>query len=99
MRHCLLVLVVALAACKDAPSQAQCQQLLDHLVNLELDNAGANNSETVKAELAKQKQAVASAKAEEFLNVCMNKTARARVECALAAKDRDAVAKCDEAND
>ena len=98
MRHLLLVVVVALAACKDAPSQAQCQKLLDHLIAIELDKAGAGADDTVKAELAKQKQAVASAKSEEFLNVCMNKTAKARVECALAAKDRDAIVKCDEAN-
>jgi hypothetical protein len=51
----------------------------------------------MKAEIAKQKQAVSEAKATEFLETCGKKTARTRVECALAAADLDAVAKCDEA--
>jgi len=50
----------------------------------------------MKAEIAKQKQAVAAAKSVEFVDVCVNKTAKSRIECALAATDLDAVAKCDE---
>jgi len=50
----------------------------------------------MKAELAKQKAAVAAAKTAEFVDVCVNKTAKERVVCALAASDLEGVAKCDE---
>lgn len=84
--------------CKNAPSDEQCKQLLDHLVDLEFKKAGAAaSSDSLKAEIAKQKQAVSDAKSGEFLETCTKKTARARVECALAAADLEAVAKCDEA--
>jgi hypothetical protein len=88
-------LVIA-AGCKNAPSEDQCRQLLDHLVDLEFKKAGATSSDAVKAELAKQKQAVSEAKATEFLETCTKRTARGRVECALGAGDLEGVAKCDE---
>jgi hypothetical protein len=58
--------------------------------------AGAASSDAVKAELAKQKQAVSEAKAAEFVDACTKKTARSRIECALAAADLEGVAKCDD---
>jgi len=83
--------------CKNAPSEDSCKQLLDHLVDLEFKKAGAGTgSEQLKADLAKQKAAVAEAKSAEFVDVCVNKTAKQRVDCALMANDLDAVAKCDE---
>ena len=82
--------------CRNAPSEDQCKQLLDHLVDLEFKKAGAASSEAVKSELAKQKQAVSEAKAAEFLEACTKKTAKSRIECALAAVDLEGVAKCDE---
>ncbi len=89
-----LLLVVG---CKNAPSEDQCKQLLDHLVDLEFKKAGAAaGTDDLKAQLQKQKDAVTSAKSAEFVDVCVNKTAKSRVECALAAPDLDAVAKCDE---
>lgn len=97
MRWVLAGVLCAVVGCKNAPSEDQCKQLLDHLVDLEFKKAGAaSGTDAMKAEIAKQKEAVASAKAEEFVGVCVDKTARSRVECALAAQDLDAVAKCDE---
>src|SRR5437763_13552551 len=79
----------------NAPSDDQCKQLLDHLVDLEFKKAGAAaSSDSLKAEVAKQKQAVSDAKSGEFLETCTKKMARTRVECALAAADLDGVAKC-----
>jgi hypothetical protein len=96
MKRAMLVAVL-LVGCKKAPSEEQCKQLLDHLVDLEFKKAGAAGAnDTMKAEIAKQKEAVAAAKSVEFVDVCVNKTAKSRVECALAATDIDAVAKCDE---
>jgi hypothetical protein len=97
MKRALLVAVVLAVGCKKAPSEDQCKQLLDHLVDLEFKKAGAASAnDSMKAEVAKQKQAVAQAKSVEFVDVCVNKTAKSRIECALAATDLDAVAKCDE---
>lgn len=91
----------ALAGCTSGPSDAQCKQLLEHLVDLEFAKAGAgSNNAAAKADAAKSKAAVIDAKSGEFLSTCKNKMARSRVECALAASSLDGesgVAKCDEA--
>ena len=98
MKRWILGAVLVATGCKNAPSEDQCKQLLDHLVDLEFKKAGAAaSSDSLKAEIAKQKQAVSEAKAGEFLDTCGKKMSRTRVECALAASDLDAVAKCDEA--
>ena len=91
-----MVLVAFAFACGKGPSEGQCKQLLDHLVDLEFKKAGATaTTDQMKADLAKQKTAVVEAKQPEFMTVCVDKTAKDRVECALAAADLDAVAKCD----
>lgn len=95
MKRCLVLLLLA-GACGKGPSEGQCKQLLDHLVDLEFKKAGANATvDQQKAELAKQKAAVVENKQTEFMAVCVDKTAKSRVECALAANDLEAVAKCD----
>ncbi len=97
MKRVMLVAVVLAVGCKKGPSEDQCKQLLDHLVDLEFKKAGtAGATDAMKAELTKQKQAVTAAKSGEFIAVCVDKTAKSRVDCALAANDLDAVAKCDE---
>jgi len=95
MRRLCAVLVLT-AACGKAASEEQCKNLLDKLVELEFKKAGANaQADAQKADLAKQKTAVNEAKWPEFYEACRQKTAKERVECALAAGDLDAVAKCD----
>lgn len=96
MKRWMLLVVLATAACGKGPSEGQCKQLLDHLVDLEFKKAGANaTTDQQKSDLAKQKTAVVEAKQTEFMSVCVDKTAKTRVQCALAANDLDAVAKCD----
>ena len=91
-----MVLVAFVAACGKGPSEGQCKQLLDHLVDLEFKKAGATaTSDQMKADLAKQKAAVVEAKQTEFMSVCVDKTAKDRVECALGATSLDAISKCD----
>lgn len=98
MKRWILGAVLLAVGCKNAPSEDQCRQLLDHLVDLEFKKAGAAAvGDSMKAEIAKQKQAVSEAKANEFIDACTKKTAKSRIECALGASDLDAVAKCDEA--
>src|SRR5258706_14189732 len=101
MKLVWVLLIASIMACKGGPSEDQCKQLLDHLVDLEFKKAGAAaTSDTQKAEIAKQKTAVGEAKSAEFVQQCKDKTSKARVECALAATDIDGesgVGKCDEA--
>ena len=97
MKRWLLGGVLVVTGCKTGPSEDQCKQLLDHLVDLEFKKAGAAaSSDSMKSEIAKQKQAVSEAKASEFIETCTKKTAKSRVECALGAGDLDAVARCDD---
>jgi len=99
-RSWVLALLVAVG-CKNGPSDDQCKQLLDHLVDLEFKKAGAAaTTDAMKQEIAKQKTAVTEAKRTEFIETCTKKMARSRVECALNATELDGdngVAKCDEA--
>jgi tRNA U34 5-carboxymethylaminomethyl modifying enzyme MnmG/GidA len=95
MKRTCLVLLLAVG-CSKGPSEGQCKQLLDHLVDLEIKKAGATaNTDQVKVDLAKQKAAVLDSKQPEFMSLCTEKIAKPRVECALAATDLEAVAKCD----
>ncbi len=97
MNRWIVAAVLLSVGCTNAPSEDSCKQLLDHLIDLEFKKAGAGaGNDQVKTELAKQKTAVAEAKSAEFIDVCVNKTAKQRVECATAATDLEAVAKCDE---
>lgn len=92
----LAAIALLLAACGKSASEEQCKALLDHLVDLEFKKAGTNaQADAQKADLAKQKAAVAEARWGDFLDACQQKTAKERVECALAASDIDAVSKCD----
>src|SRR5262245_33342330 len=92
-----LVAMLAVAGCGKGPSESQCKQALEHLVDLEFKKAGAAaTSDPLKAELAKQKAAVIEGKSPEFMSTCVDKTAKERVDCILAATDLDTVAKCDD---
>jgi hypothetical protein len=52
MKRACLVLLLAVG-CKGGPSDDQCKQLLDHLVDLEFKSAGAAaSSDALKADLA-----------------------------------------------
>lgn len=99
MFRCVVVgLLVVAAACNKAPSEDECKQLLDHLVDLEFKKSGAGAGDAAKGDIAKQKAAVVDAKLSEgFVEACTKKTPRSRVECALNATDLDTgVAHCDE---
>jgi hypothetical protein len=97
MKRWLLGGVLVAMGCKNAPSEDQCKQLLDHLIDLEFKKAGAAaTSDAMKSEITKQKLAVSQAVATEFLDACTRRTAKNRVECAVGASDLDALARCDE---
>jgi hypothetical protein len=97
MKRWILGGVLLATGCKTAPSEDQCRQLQDRLVDLEFKKAGATATGPMKAEIAKQKQAVSNAIATDFLETCTKKISKSRIDCSLSADDLDAVAKCDEA--
>jgi hypothetical protein len=97
MKRWILGGVLLATGCKTAPSEDQCRQLQDRLVDLEFKKAGATATGPMKAEIAKQKQAVSNAIATDFLETCTKKISKNRIDCSLSADDLDAVAKCDEA--
>ncbi len=77
-----------MAVAPATPTREQCDQLLVHLIDLELALTGKSHDPASAT-------AVFDAKRDDFRAAC-GKTPRARVECALAGRDLDAVAKCDE---
>jgi hypothetical protein len=99
MKRAALLLLFAVG-CKNGPSEDQCKQLLDHLVDLEFKKAGAAaTGDQMKADLA-NKKTVNDKVAAEFVDSCVKKMAKSRVDCALNANALDGdsgVAKCDEA--
>jgi hypothetical protein len=99
MKRVCLLLVLAIG-CKSGPSEDQCKQLLDHLVDLEFKKAGAAaTSDAMKADLA-NKKTVNDKVGAEFIDSCTKKMSKSRVECALNANALDGdsgVVKCDEA--
>lgn len=82
-------------ACGDAPSKADCEKLLDHVIDLETQAAGATTPE-MKADLDKQKKAVADSMRTEFMETCLDKLPRSQVSCGLKAKTLDDLAGCDQ---
>jgi len=98
MMRWLVVAALLAGACSKGPSEDQCKQLLEHLIDLEFKKGGAATAENeaMKTDLAKQKAAVLESKSTEFMRTCVDKMHRDRVACALAAPDLAAVQKCDE---
>ena len=90
--------VLAVAACSKTPSKGQCEQLLTHLIDLEANAGGAGKvPDELKKEVEKQKAAIREyAIGQKFMDSCTHKTPKKVVECGLAAKTADEVAKCDQ---
>ncbi|HVV82055.1 MAG TPA: hypothetical protein VHE35_03205, partial [Kofleriaceae bacterium] len=88
---------LAFAACSKTPSKSQCDQLLTHLIDIEAGDSGAGKvPDEMKAEVDKQKKAIREyAIGQKFMDTCTHKTPRKVVECGIAAKTSDDVAKCD----
>jgi hypothetical protein len=97
MRRLLALLVVAAAACSNAPSQEQCESLLGHLIDLELAKGGGKNvTPDMKADLEKQKKQIADYTRDKFMDACMKKTAKAVIDCGTRAQNEKDLAACDE---
>jgi hypothetical protein len=92
------LLMTGLLGCSDAPSKADCEKLLDHLIEVEIKQGGgdAEMSADMKDDLDKQKKAVVEyASGQKFIETCTQKTPKSVVECGLAAKDACDLQACD----
>lgn len=87
----LACLLLALAACTEGPSTNQCTKLRDHLVELQVKEAGGGALTE-----AQQADVVRHATKVRFMQTCSDKTTKALVECALAATTTDEARACDE---
>ena len=88
--------VLGLAACSDTPSRSDCEKLLDHVVELELESGGG---EAVKKELAdevaEQKKRVIEYVREDFMDTCIEDLPKSQLECGLRAKSMSQLFECD----
>lgn len=95
------VLIIALslvwlgAGCSDAPTEAECTKLLEHVLELETQAAGASATGDAKKDLAKQKKAVADSIGKEFMDTCLERLPKKQVDCGLEAKTLEELAVCD----
>lgn len=100
MRFLLGLGVVAGLAtgCSKAPSADQCKNALDHLLELEIADAGGTTGLTteMKADLEKQKAGVSDQLRTNFMDACVKKTPKDIVSCTLNAKSLGDAGKCDE---
>jgi hypothetical protein len=90
-----LTLGLATAGCSDTPSPERCEKLLDHVVELQLLEAGQGKdlSQPMKDAVKGQKSEVAAYVRESFLTQCA-KLPNSFVDCALAAKTTGEYADC-----
>ncbi len=93
-----VLLLGFLAACSKAPTDAECDQLLTHVVELEVAAAGgaAGATPEAKAALETQRKKVAESVGKDFLSTCRADLPRAQVRCGLAATTLDGLAACDD---
>jgi hypothetical protein len=81
--------LAVLVGCSDAPSAADCERLLDHVVELELAAPGAPKDPGPRQKLVDQVR-------KDFLSTCAKELRKAQVACALEAKQGAELAACDE---
>jgi hypothetical protein len=90
------VLIAAGAGCGDKPSQGDCEKLLDHIIKVEVDQAGTDQlTPEMTADLEKQKKELRAHLKKQFMSQCMDKTPGAFVQCGLKARNSDELGACD----
>ncbi len=85
------------ASCSDAPSDADCQKLLNHFIDIEMNESGSGGLSTELAkESAEAKKRVAKHIREDFMASCAKNLPASRVACGLKARTAAQLAACDE---
>lgn len=91
-----LVALVSIASCSDAPSKADCEKLLDHVVELELEHGGGEGvKKELAEELAEQKKRVIDYVRKDFMDTCIEDLPRSQLQCGLKAKSMSQLFECD----
>jgi hypothetical protein len=101
MRRTIVSLAIAvslgLAGCSDSPSSDQCEELLSHIVEIEVKSAADDAPRGARTdELEQQKAEIKDYLGAEFVETCRETYSRERVECALASGSYEELVACDE---
>jgi hypothetical protein len=97
MKRFVVLTLVALVGCGKTPTQGDCEQLLEHVVELEMAAGGASaTTDEARANLAAQKKKVSGYVGQDFLESCVKDLPMSQLKCGLAAKTLDELARCDE---
>jgi hypothetical protein len=82
--------------CGDGPSKDSCEQLLDHILEIEIRAAGTGQlTPEMKADLDAQKKEVKTNLQQPFMSQCLEKTPSRFVSCGLKAKSHEELAACE----
>jgi hypothetical protein len=89
--------LLAMAACSNSASEADCEKLRDKIIDLEFAAMGAK-AQTAEAreQITKQKRETSDGVAARFKESCLKNTPKALVECATNATSLEAIKQCDE---
>jgi hypothetical protein len=90
----LLATALLAGACGKGPSEAECDQLLAHIVELEVAATGGAAGD--KATLDAQRAKVAASVHKDFHGTCLKELPKAQVTCGLAAKTLEELSACDD---
>lgn len=93
MPRALLIALCAVlsSACSDKPSEADCDRLVEHMIDLELQAAevSADESDETRAKIEADV-------GERSRRACLDNLPMSQVECGLAAETVADIARCDE---
>jgi hypothetical protein len=90
------MLTLATVGCGDEPSKGDCEKLLDHMIDVEIAEAGTDSiSDEMKKDIERQKSELREYLGKEFVDKCVAELPEAHVACALKARTKDDIAKCE----
>ena len=90
--------LLAIAGCGDKPSKEQCSKLFERLVELSIEEGGADSkalTPEMKEDLERQRAAILESGSEKFISTCTSRTPKRVVECQLGAPNLEEVGKCE----
>ncbi len=97
----IIVLGVCLSfavACTNTPTSEQCDALLDHVIDLQSREGGADKdlAPEIKRAVEGQKQKLAAHLRDNFLSGCQEDLTKEFVDCGLRARSTEQYAQCEE---
>lgn len=93
----VLLLSTFMLACTEKPSESACKALLEHIIDVEIAEAGTKRlSPAMKKDLDKQRTELRKYLGKNFVASCQSDLPVSVVECRMKAKTRAAIAACEE---